>query len=423
MTRSAHISAAGEAGHSEPGRPRRGLFRTLRAWITAEDAAPPEVSPPKLPEAEPLAAIGVFGKHPAWDDFLPDLIVPPTAGGLDSSLRNLRRTLIEQGVAAVIENGTVDGWQAGDRLAGFDHSFVGRPAGDESSAFVCGRIHDSVDGRGRTRYPLVLAAHVSADATGGLSGGEATAARREWCFERGLAGLANLHARLAAAESKQAVIAQATEAAAGLSRALDAQLPATRPGPDETGEAALIALDDYLDVAPATGERAVLSVLFEMNNRLAPFSASSRQRGPVPERPEHLRLPAGSMVTAEAMRLWARLLLGELRRDADVLLIAPNDPDTLYHENAGEEGENWIDLIVGPAAPASTLCLFGSPRRIPIATAVPFHFDPSFLLRGLGRLGRRAAREATHLTPFTDLPGAMTRRDPPPAKPSNTIFH
>ena len=421
MTRTAHISA-GDAGRPESGRPRRGLLRTIRAWITAEDAAVPiEVAAPPSQEDEPLAAIGVFGKHPAWDDFLPDLIAPASAAGLDSSLRNLRRTLIEQGVAAVIEGGAVDGWADEDRLAGFDHSFVGRPSSDGASAFVCGRIHDSVDGRGRTRYPLVLAAHVSGEATGGLSFADASNARREWCFERGLAGLANLHARLTAAESKQAVIAQANEAAAGLSRALDAQLPATRPQPDETGEAALTALDDYLGVSSATGERAVLSVLFELNNRLAPFSAPSQHRTPTPERPEHLRLPAGSMVTAEAMRLWARLLLGELRRDVDVLLIAPNDPDTLYHENAGEDGENWIDLIVGPAAPASTLCLFGSPRRIPIATAVPFRLDPSFLLRTRGRLGRRPQ---TELTPFTDLPTATTRRDAQPStQPSNTIFH
>lgn len=366
---------------------RRGWLGALRDWITAEDVAPQAGTrgPATSAAAPPTAAVGVFGKHPAWDDFMPDLIVPPPCAGETPPLRTLRRTLIDSAVAAHVEANTFDDWPRVDQLGGFEHVLLYRPAGG-TGAVVCGRIDDSEDGRGRRRYPLVLAAQVSAAAApAGLPPARAQTLCVDWCCARGLPGLANLHGRLAPAETKAEVTAEATEAAAALARGLPAQLAELAPDQLPDGEAALRELDELLGESKPN-RRAAMAVLYELENRLRGYAISSS--APVPQRGDHLRLPTAALVTAEAMRLWAHFLFGELRRDVDVLLVAPADPVRL---SPACDDDGWVDLLIGPAAPATTLCLFASTSRVVPATRIPFRYDESFLIRAGRRLGRRAA--------------------------------
>lgn len=100
--------------------------------------------------AGPRVHLGVFGKHPGWDDHF-DL-------GLDTqSLVVLKRMLYTQGIATEIEAQSWEKLPEADRLPDFDHWFIWlRPT--ES---LIGRIWSSTDGKGRAHYPMVVAAHLA----------------------------------------------------------------------------------------------------------------------------------------------------------------------------------------------------------------------------------------------------------------------
>lgn len=98
--------------------------------------------------AGPRVHLGVFGKHPGWNDHF-DL-------GLDTqSLIALKRMLYSQGIAAEVEGQTWEKLPEADRLPDFDHWFIWlRP-----TECLIGCLWGSTDGKGRSHYPMVVCAH------------------------------------------------------------------------------------------------------------------------------------------------------------------------------------------------------------------------------------------------------------------------
>src|SRR6476660_8839732 len=94
-------------------------------------------------------ALAAFGKHPGWDDHIEDL-------GLETdSLILARKVLYVQGVGGQIDTGAWEKLKEEHRLESFNHTFVWR-RGDQ---FLIGRMWSSSDGKGRTRYPMIVCAH------------------------------------------------------------------------------------------------------------------------------------------------------------------------------------------------------------------------------------------------------------------------
>src|SRR5262249_35748729 len=94
-------------------------------------------------------ALGVFGKHPGWDDHIEDL-------GLETETLNLaKRVLYIEGVGGQIDAGAWEKLDPAQRTDGFNHVFLWQRGGQ----FLLGRMWSSSDGKGRTRYPMVLCAH------------------------------------------------------------------------------------------------------------------------------------------------------------------------------------------------------------------------------------------------------------------------
>src|SRR5689334_10706102 len=100
-------------------------------------------------EAGQYLALGAFGKHPGWDDHIEDL-------GLETETLTLaKRILYIQGVGGQIDTGAWEKLEPSQRLEGFNHVFVWQRSGQ----FLLGRLWSSSDGKGRTRYPMVVCAH------------------------------------------------------------------------------------------------------------------------------------------------------------------------------------------------------------------------------------------------------------------------
>ncbi|MEO1512682.1 MAG: hypothetical protein AAFU70_11465, partial [Planctomycetota bacterium] len=96
--------------------------------------------------------VTAFGKHPAWEDHL-DLTDPD-----DALLRAAERRLMVDGLEAVIDGG---GWarlaeSEPQKLLPYAHAWILRTGG----MVLTGRMIESRDSVGRSRYPFVLAARL-----------------------------------------------------------------------------------------------------------------------------------------------------------------------------------------------------------------------------------------------------------------------
>src|SRR5688572_26237113 len=93
--------------------------------------------------------LAAFGKHPGWDDHVEDL-------GLDSeSLVYVKSRLYVQGIGGQIDSGAWEKLDDSQRLASFKHLLLWQ----RGQQFIIGRMWSSSDGKGRTRYPLIVCAH------------------------------------------------------------------------------------------------------------------------------------------------------------------------------------------------------------------------------------------------------------------------
>ncbi len=93
--------------------------------------------------------VGMFGKHPAWDDHVHTSRIETDA------LVELRTLLYTRGIGGRIDSGAWDRLGSYERLGAFAHTLVWRRDQD----VIAARLVASVDGKGRERYPLVVCAH------------------------------------------------------------------------------------------------------------------------------------------------------------------------------------------------------------------------------------------------------------------------
>src|SRR3954468_5105684 len=96
--------------------------------------------------APPL--VGGFGKHPAWDDHIPDTIGPSVP-----RLLELKQSFYVQGIGGNVDNGAWDRLDPSMRIE-FAHELLWT-CGDE---VIAGRLWHSSDGKGRERYPMIVCA-------------------------------------------------------------------------------------------------------------------------------------------------------------------------------------------------------------------------------------------------------------------------
>ncbi|NQU75273.1 MAG: hypothetical protein HQ546_03025, partial [Planctomycetes bacterium] len=93
--------------------------------------------------------LAAFGKHPGWDDHVEDL-------GMETDrLVAVKRSLYSGGIAGNIDSGAWDALEGAKGLHGYHHEFIWLSEDD----LVVGRMWSSRDGKGRTKYPLVVCAH------------------------------------------------------------------------------------------------------------------------------------------------------------------------------------------------------------------------------------------------------------------------
>jgi hypothetical protein len=288
--------------------------------------------------------LAAFGKHPAWNDHMEDI-------GLDTAtLIEAKRHLYLEGISGQIDTGAWDRLPSTPPCGNYDHWLLWHRTGE----CLLGRLVSSSDGKGRTRYPFVVMAHII---------GAPVAVVVRDCF--------STLDEITRAGRSAATVADVRQAIAQGRAALAARLsPDTDATPPLPG-----------GLRPAITLAGWMRILHVIEGRLHGFAPAASPR-PLPGCA--LRLPAASPRADENLLWWTAFWLTQLDAKFPVLHLARNDAD-------------WIDTIFGQPDSPHFLCLGSGRSGIPLVTDVPYALAP------------HAERLATEITAAADANGIPAR--------------
>lgn len=298
--------------------------------------------------------LGAFGKHPGWDDHIDDI-------GLETEvLVAVKRTLYTEGISTLVDSGDWQQLDEAQRTRGFDHVFIRVSGGD----CVAGQMWSSRDGKGRTLYPMVVAAHCR-----GLS--------LEWALTNLLPELAQIKDGCTSTTSAREVVAIVDFHRGEL-------LHKAEQAPAERREAALPSGIAELARCGEMGPRGegLVRVLYQIEREMPGLAAHTGRTAltGVSDRSHHIRVPAcGDSIPQSALR-WIGFMTSQLGDKQDVTLIFPLR-------------ERWVDIIIGEPSARQLFCVQASPQRIPLSTEIPYSIDGEFRAR-VAALIEKAAGEA-----------------------------
>lgn len=294
--------------------------------------------------------LAAFGKHPGWNDHIEDL-------GLETEfLVRLKRTLYLDGIGGNVDSGAWEKLSEGQRLDGFDHLFLYRTAGD----LVMGRMWSSMDGKGRTRYPMVACVHCS-----GLP--------LLWVLQQVLPRLEDIRRRCVSTMSSLEVKSILDSSRQQL-RELTQQVEASSPDAGVLdGTLAMLAR------CPEMGKDHVglLRVLYKIEQGMPADDTGAGPARRVVQGSLHIRVPACADSPSNIIRIWLRFLLEELDSCNPMILLLP-------------VGKSWIDVIVGQPTAKDYYCIRASLEAVPRTTDIPYTLGPGFLERVRRRIAAGA---------------------------------
>jgi len=309
------------------------------------------------------AFLGVFGKHPGWNDHIDDI-------GLETErLVQIKRELYVEGIGGNIDAGAWDAIAEDGRLTGFDHLFLWRAGGETA----VGRFWSSSDGKGRTRYPMVVCAQVRGQPM-------------SWQVRYVAPLLERLQDDFKAADTAEKVVARAENAR----REIEALASGERGATDVYERSATAAL--AADPAMGPEKRGMYRLLYQMERELAAFLRGGLTDGTRTRvadlTPRHLRVPRCLRDEGQSMLLWWRFVTEHIGDGAPVVLMSPR-------------GQDFIDILVGEAGVSQFTCVRAAEKTIPLTTEIPYSFDEAFV---------RRAEERIAGTPAEVKPDAGTKR-------------
>lgn len=301
--------------------------------------------------------VAAFGKHPGWDDHIEEI-------GLDcNALVQVKRSVYTEGVAGNIDSGAWEKLSEEHRLPGFRHVFYWR----RPDGFVVGRMWSSRDGRGRTKYPMVVTAMIE-----GVS--------QAWMIEHVLPRLEAIEAKVSQTGSAELVRLAIGEARRGLedeAALLVAGAQSTNiPGP--AGLIKALVSSPGLSLPTDGGKGLGLTrIMYEMERELGAFRSSGggtrgMNRTGAETAPQHLRVPRCLRVGGEAASAWIALLSQDIADNVPVLIIEPLD-------------EEFLDIVVGTVKPQVLFCVRASAKGLALTSDVPYTIEPAYQQAAMDR--------------------------------------
>ena len=309
--------------------------------------------------ADPRLYLAAFGKHPGWNDHIDDL------GFETDHLVAVKRLLYVQGIGANIDAASWENLPEDQRLEGFNHAFLWY----NPDHMILGRFWSSRDGKGRDKYPMVVAAETTGMALG-------------WLVRNVFGQLEKTEQRCLAATTAPQVVAAVDAERAALRR-----LAASAPAESDTqlSPRQLLSLADNPDFAPQ--REGFHRILYQVQRGLAPYRPGGNLAAC---RPEHLRVPRGQQSPVDAAALYLRLLLAQLDPATSILILIPLD-------------QPFLDILVGEPTPAQFFCVRAAPRAVPLISDIPYTIDAPFAAAVESFITACAAAGENPLPPFPTL--------------------
>ncbi|MBI1189366.1 MAG: SUMF1/EgtB/PvdO family nonheme iron enzyme [Tepidisphaera sp.] len=319
--------------------------------------------------------VAAFGKHPGWDDHIEEI-------GLDcDALVQVKRALYTEGIAGNIDSGAWEKLSDEHRLPGFRHVFYWR----RPDGLVVGRMWSSRDGRGRTKYPMVVVAMVE-----GVSQG--------WAIEHALPRLETIESKVTQTGSAELVRLAIGEARRGL----EDEAALLVAGAASTNLASPAGLVKSLIASPGLSlptddgkGMGLTRIMYEMEREMGAFRSSgggtrglTRMAGDAGG--QHLRVPLCLAHKGEAASAWLELMSQNVADGVPMLVIEPLD-------------EDFLDIIVGEVRPSSLFCVRASAKGLALTSDVPYTIEPAFRQAAEQR---QAAWAAGNLRSPAPAPGA-----------------
>lgn len=297
-----------------------------------------EKSAARFGSADPRVYLAAFGKHPGWNDHIDDL------GFETESLIIAKRFIYLDGIASQIDTGAWDRLEPAARFSSFDHYLLWQ----RGQEILCAVLVDSRDGKGRTRYPMVLCLHaisVSLDRVTVEFAPVIDQAMRD-CM---------------AVNTADEVIAILDAARGELRRRL-AGAPAPPP----------VHVPLVNDPALGPASEGLFRLLYQVKNQFAAWTRGNvdyDDEESLP-RPASLRAPQATADFPAGAGAWMDLFHAQLGDEPPVLLLWPRSA-------------TWFDVVVGAPDPAAFFALKAGAGAIPLATEVPYQFDDTFRAEAL----------------------------------------
>ena len=281
--------------------------------------------------------LAAFGKHPGWDDHVEDL-------GLETESLILARTILYvDGIGGQINAGAWEKLDPSQQLAEFKHLFLWYRPGQ----FLLGRMWSSSDGKGRTRYPMVVCAHCA-----GLP--------LPWAVNQVLPRLEQIEKDCLLTQSASDVRAILERSRAELRSAMDNV--ATDTSPPILSPTTLAEFVAHPALGP--NQEGWLRIIYQMQSQMAAFAPGKLNlKGDLSSlRPQQIRVPRSHDALPAALLLWTRFFLSQVDPATPLLLTLPME-------------EPWLDVTLGEPASQELFCLRASPKALPLASEVPYNLD------------------------------------------------
>lgn len=279
--------------------------------------------------------LAAFGKHPGWEDHIEDI-------GLETeSLALAKQNLYVNGIGRQIDSAAWEKLGEADALATFKHNFLWSRGGQ----FLIGRMWSSSDGKGRTRYPMVVVCHGVQLPLGPAAKKIVPLLMQLELACKGVKTAAEVQSVMAQSlnQLRFAVCDLGSDTQQGMAAA-----PVTLPGlaPDDEG---------------------LCRVMYQVQSHMGAFARGrfSIKADDASLRPQHIRVPIAPQSALDSLLFWNRLLDTALDPAAPRLFLAP-------------DGEAWLDMIVGEPTDHEFFCLRAAPKALPLASEVPYNLEPAF---------------------------------------------
>lgn len=289
---------------------------------------------------QPGLYLAAFGKHPGWNDHIDDQ-------GLDSTrLVEVKRRLYIEGVGGNIDAGTWAKDSAQPEPSIFKHVIVWL----DGPSVVMVRMWSSVDGKGRTAFPMVLCV-------------EAVGIDVQWALSTCLPVLERVEAKCKAATTSQEVIRVLDDSRVEL-RQVSSGVQPLRVLDASDRDAAMRTLSSRID--QEFGRTELHRLLHRLVGMLGEPTGSTSSLSAPAMKTQHVRVPRAANQPPEAAWAWLRLLSGWGGRPA--LVIMPLR-------------QKFIDLVVGTPGRGDFACLRAGEEMLPVVTQIPYTIDSTTAAR------------------------------------------